>query len=268
MKVLFRSLIVVVVLSITGIISYKAAMMYFQPKQEDTAVTEQVKDTSDKTVASVEGVSKNLIYCYDKDAKEITKIVLEILDSNDKKLNYVTIPVRTQLTLSNALHNKLMLDDPEIPQVLKLSTLTKYLSSKNAFQDEVKIVEELLGTDINYYTAIPVKTYDTIFREKNIKQKDGYDAVPEEVFTNTYRVYIQSLNSKEKLSNYLEEIYPKLTSDLPLNQKKDLLDSYSEIEMKDIKFALIQGMNLNNGYVIDEDSVSSQLAEYITNTAD
>lgn len=263
-KYFIRSLIVVTVLSVTGILSYKAAMMFWQPKEKNTAISEQDKIKTYKNISSNKGVSKNLIYCYDKDSNEITKMVLEILNSNDKKLTYITIPVSTEFTMSNALYSHMILDDPEIPQVLKLSTLTGYLDADKAFEDEVKLAEELLETDINYYTAIPKDTYDTMFTEKNINQKDGYDAVPEEIFTNDYKKQMQTMDSKEKLKSYLEEVYPTFRSDLSLKDKKKLLNGYYEALQSDITFDLIKGTNLNNGYIINEDIVPQQLSDYIT----
>lgn len=267
MKVFKRSLIVVIVLTITGVLSYKAAMMFWQPSEDQTGITDELHTvTADTVKASEKGVSKNLIYCYDKKAKEITKIVLEILNSNDNKLTYITIPVRTECTLPNALYEKLTLDAPEMPQVLKLSTLTKYLSVKKAYADGAKIIGELLETNINYYTAIPKNIYETIFQEKSIKQDKDYDAVPQEVFTNEYKTLVSSLDSKNKVSDYMEEMYPKLKSNLSLKKKKTLAKSYSEISASSITFDLIKGTNLNNGYVIDESLALEQLSGYLGDT--
>jgi hypothetical protein len=239
-------------------------MLYWQPDREQAEVAYQEDtNTGEIAVTDQEGVSKNLICCYEEETQEITKLVLEVFDSDTNKFTYVTIPVRTQLTLSNTLYQKLILDDPEIPQILKLSTITKYLSGNKAYADEVLIVEELLKTDINYYTVIPKETYDTIFKEKQVQQSDQYDSVPMEVFTSDYKKFLKTLDTQEKLSAYIEELYPQLKSDLSLTDKLSLAENYSQAVLGEVAFELLPGKNLNNAYEMNAD-LTSQLFEELS----
>ena len=263
-KIFIRSFIIVILLLLAGVLSYKAAMLYWQPDREQAEVAYQEDtNTGEIAVTDQEGVSKNLICCYEEETQEITKLVLEVFDSDTNKFTYVTIPVRTQLTLSNTLYQKLILDDPEIPQILKLSTITKYLSGNKAYADEVLIVEELLKTDINYYTVIPKETYDTIFKEKQVQQSDQYDSVPMEVFTSDYKKFLKTLDTQEKLSAYIEELYPQLKSDLSLTDKLSLAENYSQAVLGEVAFELLPGKNLNNAYEMNAD-LTSQLFEELS----
>ncbi len=263
-KIFIRSFIIVILLLLAGVLSYKAAMLYWQPDREQAEVAYQEDtNTGEIAVTDQEGVSKNLICCYEEETQEITKLVLEVFDSDTNKFTYVTIPVRTQLTLSNTLYQKLILDDPEIPQILKLSTITKYLSGNKAYADEVLIAEELLKTDINYYTVIPKETYDTIFKEKQVQQSDQYDSVPMEVFTSDYKKFLKTLDTQEKLSAYIEELYPQLKSDLSLTDKLSLAENYSQAVLGEVAFELLPGKNLNNAYEMNAD-LTSQLFEELS----
>jgi hypothetical protein len=264
LKIFIRSFLMIAVLLITGVISYKTALHYWQPKSEEaTRTAYQVDTTPDGIVKEdKEGISKNLIYCYEEDTEKITKLILEMFDSEDNKMTYITIPEKTQLTLSNNLYQKLILDDPEIPQILKLTTITEYLDHDRAFSDELLIVEELLGTDINYYTAVPKDTYDTIFKEKYIEQSDKYDAVAMEIFTGDYKKLLKTLKTEDKLKAYIEEIYPKIYTNLPLEDKLSFLDSYFATGLSDITFKLLPGENLNSAYIIDPESTKQQLEEF------
>lgn len=261
-KLFFKSFFVVIFLLLTGVLSYKAAMLYWQPKSEDTKTAFQ-ENTSPDGIVKVDnqGVSKNLICCYAEDTGDITKLILEIFDSEEHKLTYLTIPVKTQLTISNTLYQRLILDDPEIPQVLKLSTITKYLDTDEAYNDEVMIVEELLGTDINYYTAIPKETFDTMFKDKAVTQSDQYDAISMEVFSGDYKKLLNSLDSRDKIEAYIKELYPKLQSNLTLENKLDFMDAYEKTSQKDISFKLIPGDNMNSEYVINKDQTAQLMKE-------
>lgn len=263
-RIFFQSFFIVAVLLLTGILSYKAVMHFWHPKSKEaeTAFQEDVTSVG-ATDEDIDGKAKNLIYCYDEETNEITNIVLQIWNDNNKKLTYVSIPVRTQLTISNSLYKKIILDDPEIPQVMKLSTITKYLDTEKAYEDETKIIEELLGTEINYYTTIPKVIYDTIFTQKNIEQSDNYDSVPMEIFSSKYKNKMKKLDTKDKLQKYIEEIYPDLQTNLTLEDKLNSLDLYDEISMSDVTFDLIKGNNFNNAYVIDTSLAAQQLEEII-----
>lgn len=263
-RIFIRSFFVVVALLLTGVLSYKAAMIFWQPDNKDkNSETAYQENTSLGGVVKSDkyGISRNLIYCYDEETNEITKLVLEIFDIEAHKLTYITIPAKTQLTLSVNLYQKLILDDPEIPQVLKLSTITRYLDGDKAFQDEVLITEELLGVDINYYTAIPKETFDLIYKDTEIKLKDGFDPVPKETFTGAYKKEVKALSSKNKIKSYLKEFYPELHSNLSLEDKLDFTDSYSEMSLNDVSFELLPGENHNTAYIMDHDRTEQLLKE-------
>jgi hypothetical protein len=243
-----------------GILSYKAVVHFLQPKQEDAAVANQNETvTDDKIGSGPEGLINNLIFCYDDDSKEISKIILEVLDSNNKQLNYITIPVRTQFTMSASLYKKLVLDYPEIPQVLKLSVISKCFSFDKEFKNGAEIIEDLLRTDINYYTAMPQSTYEKIFTEKNVNLADGSGTLPEEVFSNEYKSFLQTLDTKEKVKAYIKDIYPDLKTDIALNDKLKYIDSYYEISSGQITFEILKGNNQNSAYVMDPTLAAEQL---------
>jgi hypothetical protein len=75
--------------------------------------------------------------------------LLEVFNSNGRKLGYISIPLDTKLTMSETLYRKLVVIKPEIPQIIKLSSVTKYLEEKTVFEYGVLMMEDLLGTDIS-----------------------------------------------------------------------------------------------------------------------
>ena len=243
-----------------GILSYKAVVYFGQPKEKDVVVAYQNETVSEDNIKpGADGMIKNLIFCYNDDTKEINKIVLEVLDSDNKQLSYITIPISTQFTMSASLYKKLVLDYPEIPQVLKLSAISKCFDFDKEFTNGVLIIRDLLKTEINYYTAIPQSSYDKIFAEKDIKQADGNAAIPEEVFSNEYKDFLKTLDTKKKLQAYIKDIYPTLKSGITLKEKIKYIDSYYKITSNKITFDLLKGNNQNSAYVIDPTLAVSQL---------
>ncbi len=262
-KIFVMSFFVILILLSVGVLSYKAAMHFWKPK-EDSVVAYQndtISEKGEKVV--IEEVAKNLIICYDDTTKDITKIVLEVLNSHSKQLNYLTLPVRTEHTLSISLYKKMIVDCPEAPQVLKLSTLSKYFDLKKAIEYEVLMIEELLKTDIHYYTAIPSSTYDKIFTQRSVKQTDGYDAVSMEVFTKDFNNELKSFTSKDKLANYIEKIYPSLESKLTLEDKLEYIEYYYDALPDHISFELVKGYSRNNAYRIDTEQAAEQLGQLL-----
>jgi len=259
-RIFLRSILVVSILLVTGVLSYKAAMVFWQKDSEKEETAFQYNaDTQGISDEIAGGITKNLICGYDEESKEITRIVLEVFDAGNHKLSYVTIPVNTELTISSTLYKKLTLDDPKIPQVIKMSTIMKYLEPDKAFEDEVLIAQELLGIDINYYTAIPTNLYETMFHSKKINQSDGYDSVMMETFTKEFNESITNLDTKEKLSTYIKDIYPDLLTDLTLEDKMKFINYYTLLSINDISFDLIRGKNLNYAYEIDTVQASEQI---------
>lgn len=259
-RIFTRSIIVVAILLTTGLISYKAAVFLFQPKEDgEVAFQDDILTENDDSSAKVEEIAKNLIFCYDDKTKDINNIVLEILNSKKNKLTYLTIPVNTKLTVSNTLYKQMIVDCPEIPQVLKLSAISQYLDFKKQFAYAVKITEELVGMDINYYTAIPQSVFDTIFTEKEVNRQDGQEAVTMEVFREEFNNHLKTLDSKKKLEAYIKEMSYDIKSNLSVANKIKYAGSYFNTLADGISFDLIAGNNQNSGYVVDIEAAAQQL---------
>ena len=266
-----KSIFIVAFLMGAGVLSYKVTMHLWKPGEEEAVVAYKEKPVPESiTKARIDSISKNLIYCYDEDTKEISKMILEIFHCEKKQLTYITIPLRTQLTMSDTLYRELVLIYPEIPQVMKLSSMAKHMDLDKVFEYGVMITEDLLDISISYYTVIPRSTYDTIFVEKNEnliwEEETGttnseIQVLPVETFDEDYIKFIKTLNDAEKVSTYIENLYPMIQSNLSLHEKMNYLESYCETPINHISFDLIKGEDQNSAYIIDNESASKQLRQ-------
>ena len=164
-----QSFFIVILLLGAAILGYQGTMkLWMLPEEQTEAGLTPTPTSVPITAASVDDISRNLIYCYDEDKNEITKLVLEIFHCGKKQLSYITIPIDTQFTMSDTAYRRLILIQNEIPQIIRLSALTKYFAKDTVFDYGVLLTEDLLKLKISYYTVIPKERYDQIFEEKNI----------------------------------------------------------------------------------------------------
>jgi hypothetical protein len=276
-----QSFFIVAILLGIGVLSYQVTMRFGKNTEEGVIVAyKEQPESAQISEASVEEVSKNLIYCYNEKTKEIDKLVLEIFQSEKKQLTYITIPVRTQFTMSDSLYRKLVLVHPAMPQMITLSTMTRYLDEDTVFDYGAMMVEDMLGMDISYYTAIPKEIYDTMFEEQNIKEENqaedkasdaSEDAVVEEqkktmqveVFNKEYIEFLSTHQTSQDVSTYIEGLYSSVQSNLSLKDKMSYLESYCSTPIENVSFDRIKGEDFNSAFVIDLGQAAKQIEELI-----
>lgn len=218
---------------------------------------------------SIDDISKHLIFCVDEDDGSIKKLILEIFNCEAGKLYYITIPIKTQFTLSSSLHRELVLNKPSIPQSLKLSAITGYFPKETAYEYGVLMIEELLNIQISYYSVVPQSIYETVFITENLKEKadrlQGSEKLyPREIFSDKFLEYIQTIKTEAQLRKYIEEIYTQIESNLVLEDKLKYMDSYISTWGKNVFFDIIAGEDSNSAFTIDEAAVAIQLESFMS----
>lgn len=286
-----QSFFIVAILLTAGVVGYQSTMKLWMVEEQKPVVVRAPEPTPVPiTTASVDDISKNLIFCYDSDTNTISKLVLEVFHCEKKQLTYITIPMNTQFTVSDQLYEKLILYQPSIPQMIRLSTITRYLEASVLFDCVTLMVEDLLGLPVSYYTVLPAQLYQTVFEEKRIisgttaeellsqksvQKKDkavsGKNGAsdpdqPEEfleaeVFTKEYLTFLGTLDHEEEIEAYIEEVYTAVTSNLSVFDKMNYLDSYSATSLNDVAFTRIAGEDKNSGFAVELSSAVRQLNE-------
>lgn len=280
-----KSFFIVAILLGAAVVGYQATMKFLSVEQEEPEVIELTPTPEPIIVPRVEDISKNLIYCYEKEDHRISRILLEVLNCRSKQLAYVTIPLNTKLVMSDTLYRKLVVIKPEIPQIIKLSSITKYLEEKNLFEYGVLMAEDLLGTNISYYTVIPENLFTEMFEERvvptgtsltDLQQKEEAPSEtgaademeirsePAQVFTGQYIEKMKEFDTQAKIKEYILELYPRLTSNLPLQDKINYIESYSELTAEQVIFLRLAGEERNSGFEVDSVQAAVQLQKLIT----
>ena len=264
-----KSLLFFILFAIVSITGYKLVMHFYGIGNADIieAISPaQKKDTL--TEARIDVISKHLIYSVDEETGDIKKLVLEIYDCERRMLYYMTIPIKTQLTLSDSLHRELILIKPSIPGFLKLSAITGYLPKDIAYEYGVLMIEEQLNLQISYYTVVPQSIYEAVFETESINQKTNRqqsteNTYPREMFSEDYLKHLHTIKTETQLREYIEELYTKIKSNLSFEAKLNYMESYLNTPGENISFEVIAGVDSNSAYTIDEIMVTKQLKAYI-----
>ncbi len=276
---LLQSFFIVFLLLGAGILGFRLTLHAWKAKEPEAMHAYQEDTLPDSIIEpSIDDISRNLIYCYEDKTKEIKKVILEIFHCRDHRITYITIPMRLQLNLSDALYRRLTGINPEIPKVMQLSALSGYLDSDTIFDYGVLILEEQLGIQMSYYTAVPENIYETVFTGEyrteasagtdisdpaiSAGQQEALDnALPAEVFRDEFMEFIRTLTYEADIKAYIEELYPSLRSNLSVSHKMNYLESYAETPIENITFVLLRGENQNSAFLIDRMAVAKQLAQ-------
>lgn len=155
-------LIIFIVLSVA---SYKLTIDYYDntggPKDERMTEVLDEYFGSDEVIGQI---SKNLILSQNTKG-EIKHIILGIFNPITGNLDYVTIPIDSQFTISNELYEKLCNAGSDAPQIIRLKDVDQYFSGTALYGYMVVLLEDMLDMDIGYYTAISKKRFEKVFAE-------------------------------------------------------------------------------------------------------
>lgn len=221
-----RSMAFIGILILVGFGSYKVTMFYYSidgpPDNEKTK--ELIKDiVSD---AKVEPISKNLIISQRDDTGVIEQLILEITNTYTNNLDYVTMPVDTELTLNNELYQRLFTINSEIPQIIRLSELSSYYEGDYIYEYCELILEDIYDIDISYYTVLGSDYFNTIYEDKNGKL----------VYTDQWKNRLSDSMPEEDIKSIIEELYQKGHSNLSIRNKEKYIPTYMEINPEYIYF--------------------------------
>ncbi|NLL73924.1 MAG: hypothetical protein GX237_10400 [Clostridiales bacterium] len=217
--------------------------------------------------ASVDDVSKHLIFSVDEESGEIKKLVLEIFNCRAHRIAYITIPIKTQFTLSDSLYRQLVLIKPSIPQSLKLSAITGYFPKESVYEYGVLMIEDLLDMRLSYYSVIPEGLYEDIFKTDDLPR--GYNdpqnsnRYPGEMFSDDFLEFLSTIDTERDLGEYIEKIYNEIDSSLSIGDKLNYLESYIKVPGENISFEVLVGNESNSEYTVDKLMAYKQIGVYL-----
>lgn len=198
----------------------------------------------------------NLIYGFSAGEKKITALVLEVWERPSGSLCYVTIPADTSYQMSKKLYRSLTADEPELPQIVRLFNLYGYYEEDQAFEEGVRIAEELLGLEITYHTVLPDKTFGKYFR---VTKKGVWK------WKQKWKDALGHADS-DMLEAAVTALFGKMKTDWPLDGRLACTEDYGRIAPEEIKFYLMPGTRNNSGYTVDRSAARRELPEIFSDS--
>lgn len=210
----FKTLGIIALLVGVGVISYYLTMLYYK----QTARTERSSTYTHVITVNTGNESSNLIYSYDKKTKKIKAMVLELFDKNTKNLTYVTIPVNSQVAISQTTYSEFLEASKNAPQLATLSDMNDYFSGDVAYEYGIRVLQEAMNVDIGYFTALPSDKFDAYFQKKSEEE-------PLYMPTKTLLDQAEKCTSEGDMEDFIEEKWDELISDATLSQKQKYAES-------------------------------------------
>lgn len=256
--VFLQSVFIIAIFLGVGTLSYKITTYYYkvtEDKKEDVS-DEVIREIVDDV--QIDRVSKNLIYHYNNDNQEMEHVILEIFNMDNSNLDYITIPVDTQLSLSNELYQRIYEHYPEVPQIIMISELGKYFTEKTKYAYGVLMLEDYLGIDISYYTILEDDNYNAVFQEE--KEDIVENHIRRQVFSDSLNEKIVNM-TRDDIESYIEQFYEWSTSNLSLKDKLWYADALLLVNKEYIRFRIVPGEQKGDHFVMTVEETKSLVAE-------
>lgn len=206
LQTFLKAMGIIVLLLAVGVASYFLTILFYKSTERVERST-QYEHVIDIDVGSE---SSNLIYSVDKDTKQVKAIVLELFDKETGNLDYVTIPNKTQISLSTKKYEEYMEISSQIPQIVTLRDINEYFTGDVAYEYGILLLQEELNVEIGYFTAMDSEEFN-----KRFDKKEGA-FIPSEEYLDTVSGY----KDEDAMKDFIEKEWDILISDITLSQKQ------------------------------------------------
>ena len=236
--------------------SYRLTIAYYDetggPKDERMS---QIVNEYFETSEVVGQISKNLILAQDAQG-EIKRIVLGIFNPITGNLDYITIPVKTQFTISNELYERLCNAGSEAPQIIRLGDADQYFSDAALYGYMVILLEDMLEVDIGYYTVISGERFAEVFQEEKAENGRTVYTISDNFLRET-----AGLKDEESLKAFLKEEAAEYKSSLSLQGKYKYVPDYLGVTKECIHTHGLSGTKKTDYFEVDAEASKALLIE-------
>lgn len=216
LRTFMKTMGIILLLIAVGVGSYYLTMLYYKTTERDERSTKYTH-VIDINVGSE---SSNLIYSVDSDTKKVKTIVLELFDKETGNLDYVTIPSKTQISLSQKKYNEYLEISEQIPQIVTLQDINEYFSGDVAYEYGILLLQEELNVEIGYFTALDSEEFS-----KRFKQKDGAYRPDSE-----YLETVGKNKDESAMKDFIEKEWDIVISDITLAQKQQYASAFLKVK--------------------------------------
>jgi hypothetical protein len=149
-------------------------------------------------------------------------MLLELFDQGTKNMTYVTVPINTQVTLSQETYQELIKANAQIPQVINLKDINTYFKGDVAYEYGIMILQDALPVDIGYFTALPKEKFNVCY-EFNTKKENCFSP------TDSYISSMKKCTTESDMNDMLESLWEDQISDLTQSQKLNYAKDLAQV---------------------------------------
>lgn len=259
-SVFFKSFICIFAFCLVGFISYKVTMFYYEnigDAGENETLSKYVEEL--KSDGEAELVSKNLILAVNSETGAIKRIVIEIFNSNTGNLDYITVPIQLEFTMSYDLYKKLASVNPDVPQIVCMKKIHKYFEGENRNQCAQLLLEDVMDISFSYHTIIPFEVYKSMFRSAKGSGVQKWTAA--------YQKEMEALDTKGEYEQFFKKYYEKVQSNLSETKKCTYISGYLKGGPKQVAFYKVSGENSGKVFALSIEETNSLINMILNNSA-
>lgn len=265
-KIFFKTFLITVaamlVISLVSIGTYMLIIKGFtvEDEEEGAEIGNEVSMISDIRLGST---YYNIIYSANETDKRIEDLAVEIFNSKTGNLDIITIPVKTEYTISEDLFERLSAVSPQMPQMIKLENIPEYFSIPDCYQYGQLILEDMLGVKLSFYTKIT----NTVFSDYlKAEERDMYltDAKKYTFDMLTMSSYLKNEIMDEEITQdnitaYLTRLGTKFASNLTTSNKYLYKDAYLKVALDKVYYWHVPGTFSDDKSTFEMDEAQSRL---------
>lgn len=253
------SCITLVMMIAIGFVSYKITYSYYMKHdlKTDTKTEEAILNLVNQ--GEFQEISKNIILGINGSTGQIKYAVLEILNTKNNNLDYITIPTSSQIELSTELYQKLYANNPDVPQIIVPSQLHHLFSEDFIYQYAITAIEDLLGTEINYYTITSEENFRKCFQNVN-----GDNRLKK--WKESYRKKLKKLKDRDSIQTYITEYYEEITSNLTLKRKLEYIEYYEKVNLDFVYFHQLPNIEIDGNDTLEVEETKEMVKTILENS--
>lgn len=189
-------------------------------------------DEAEDDGTSLSQMPVNIMFVNNPASGKLEHMVLEVLNCSEPVAAYIYIDPAISYTMSSDLFRKLANQNALLPQTVTFSRLYSYYDSEKAYDAGRRILAEMLGIEINYYTAFNIGDFMSAFSV--IEEASDSGTLKKAVFHSENNRFFSNPEKSGQEEGSLEKALKNAVSNWKHETRKKYALVYEQLRESDI----------------------------------
>ena len=208
--------------------------------------------TGDRTVV-LSKTPVELIYDVNPETGRVEEMFVGVLRTEEGRLDFIRIDTDVVYTMSSELYSALTPDNTTLPQMITFSELYRYYHNDKAFEAGRRIVSELLGFNIYYYSVLPDYAFEKLFFVKTD------DEETEAGFNISSYEAKNGFGTDNSAKGLIEDIFDGIVTNWSVSERLRYLATLDLMDPDKVTFTNAPVYEKNESTALDTDATGSIL---------